>query len=193
MKKLTLLLVILPFITFAQISENFNDGEFFSNPSWAGDTSKFKINNNYQLQLDGNDSDTSILFLQTNISGDMEWNIWVKLSFSPSDNNCLKIYLMADNENLKAPLNGYFIKIGESGSDDSIDLFRQDSLTSTKIIDGLPGTVSLTSNTFNLKVIRNSQSNWEILSDITTPGIYSSEGICNDSTYYEGSVFGILC
>ena len=175
MKNLIYLLILFPIVSFAQITDNFSDGDFTNNPQWSGDISQFKINSYLQLQLDGTDADTSILTLETNINGAMEWDIWIKLSFSPSSNNNLRIYLQTNNYNLKSPLNGYFIKIGETGSDDSIDLYRQDSLSTIKIIDGISGNVSQTSNTVNIKITRDEMYNWKIFSDIKRRcGIYIS-------------------
>ena len=55
---------------------------------------------------------------------EMEWTCYVKLSFSPSDNNMARVYLLSDQTDLKGPLNGYFIKLGENLSNDAIELVK---------------------------------------------------------------------
>jgi len=58
-----------------------------------------------------------------------EWNFYVTLAFSPSDANHARIYLMSNQADLKSTaLNGYYIRIGESGSSDGVDLWRQQHL-----------------------------------------------------------------
>ena len=53
MKKIIFCLLILFAIKFAnaQVNDQFTDGNFSSNPTWLGDTSKFIVNQNFQLQL----------------------------------------------------------------------------------------------------------------------------------------------
>ena len=193
MNKLLIIFFLFPLVITAQITENFTDGNFTSDPVWSGDDTEFRVNSNYQLQTDGVSADTSILTLQAYFNGSTEWDIWVRLSFSPSDNNNLRIYLMSDCSNLKSPLNGYYIKIGENGSDDSIDLYKQTGLSSEKLIDGIPGNVAFSTNILNLKIIRNEQNYWEVFSDINSSGSYSMEGSCIDSSFLSAAYFGFYC
>ena len=84
----------------AQISEDFNDGEISSNPTWTGSISNYIINSSLQLQ--SNNTLAASTFITSNhnlqdIDG-KEWRFWIKLAFSPSSNNYAKIYLIVSNE-----------------------------------------------------------------------------------------------
>ena len=59
-----------------------------------------------------------------------EWRIWTKQSFSPSSSNYARIYLTADNPDLTIAENGYYIQLGESGSNDALRLYKLENGTS---------------------------------------------------------------
>ena len=194
MRKLLFLLFLLPaFVINAQLIDNFSDGDFTNNPAWTGNTNDFIVNTSQQLQLNSSGSDTSILVTNYNIQAETEWNFWVKLSFSPSGNNNLRVYLISNQADLKGPLNGYYVKCGESGSDDSVDLYRQDGSSSEKIIDGIDGHCSSSTNTLRIKVIRTANNEWELFSDINGGSAFISEGTTIDTAYSSGEYFGVFC
>ena len=44
-------LALLPAFLFAQVSDNFADGDLTNNPVWLGDAAHFTVNSESQLQL----------------------------------------------------------------------------------------------------------------------------------------------
>ena len=187
-------LVFSPFFADSQVSDSFSDGDFSNTPVWNGDAVQFKINTSGQLQLNSSGSDTSALstpFLST--LSDNEWRFWVKMAFAPSDNNNIRIYLVSDQTNLKGALNGYYIAMGENGSFDSVDLWKQNGTTTTKIMDGINGHCSKSTNTLGIKVIRDNAGNWQIFSDTLGGNNYLPEGTVTDNTYSGSSFFGVFC
>jgi len=44
---------------FAQVVDNFSDGDFTNNPSWSGTTADFIVNGSQQLQLNNTVAATS--------------------------------------------------------------------------------------------------------------------------------------
>ena len=124
----------------AQISDNFSDGNFSQNPRWQGDSMLFQINSFSQLQTDGlSNSDTIYLATENTHLGLTEWRFDIDYDHAPSSTNNLRVYLVADQVDLKGPIHGYYLQIGESGSDDSFDLWRQDGNQSTLLVDGANG------------------------------------------------------
>lgn len=125
--------------SFAQFSDTFSDGDFTNNPAWTGHTDHFLVHDG---RLQSNGPGASAVISLTTPNGQFsrtEWRFFVSLGFSPSDANHARIYLMSDQADLSsAELNGYFIRIGENGAQDGIDLWRQQGSILTKIIDGLP-------------------------------------------------------
>lgn len=188
------LLVFEPISAFSQVHDSFSDGNFTANPKWLGDTNDFTLNSNFQLQLNNSLPDTSALYIPFSLTiRGSEWRFWTNLSFAPSDNNLSKIYLASDNLNLKGPLNGYFIRLGENGPDDSIDLWKQSGTTETKIINGINGLVSKSNNTLRVKVICDTAGIWSLFADSLGGHQYINEGSFLDTTHKTGNYFGIFC
>ena len=135
MKRFCLLLIFLPFIGFAQLADDFSDGDFTNNPAWVGHTTKFQVNNG-MLQSNGSSTsaDTLVLVTPSSIMDSVEWRFFMRLDFNPtSSTNFVKVYLASDNADLQGSLNGYFIRMGETGSSDTLELFKQTGNTETKI------------------------------------------------------------
>jgi hypothetical protein len=179
---------------FGQITDGFNDGDFTNNPTWVG--SGFQVNATQQLQTSssGGLNQTVNLITQNAKVLNVVWEFYVQMNFDPSANNQMRIYLISDKTNLSADLNGYFLQIGESGSTDSYDLYRQDGLVTTKIIDGPPKTrVSNTQLLARVRISRNIAGVWNIETDITGGTNYVSEGTQTDLTHLITSWFGIQC
>lgn len=188
-----LVLLFLSINALGQFQDDFSDGDFTQNPTWTGDTAEFKINIANQLQLNGIASDTSYLVTSNSIANENQWDIWLKMALAPSVNNNLRIYLISDVEDLKGPVNGYYLLLGENGSDDSIDLYRQDGNSHTKIIDGIDGHCGATTNTIRLKVTRDASGLWKVFSDITGASVFSLEGEVLDNTFISSYFFGLFC
>ncbi len=194
MRKLLCLIFFIPFISAAQVSDDFSDGDFTIAPIWSGDASQFLVNPSFQLQLNSIIADTSYLSTPSTTASNCEWHLYVKLSFAPSDNNNVRIYLMADIANLEtAMLNGYYIRLGENGSFDSVDLWKQVGNTHTKIIDGINGHCAKTTNTLGIKITRDAVGNWALLSDTLGGVNYQPEGTVMDNTIMTSSYCGVWC
>lgn len=177
----------------AQVSEDFSDGDFTNNPNWLGNTDQFSINDNFQLQLD-NEGNEGISYLQTanTMVDSTNWEFYIKLPFSPSGNNNARVYLAADQADLTASLNGYFLQFGESLSDDAIELFRQDGENLTSICRGNNGSVA-SSFEAKIKVVHRLNGDWLIYSDFNQTGNYILECSGNDAAISQTSYFGFWC
>lgn len=188
----------LAFICFsqvnAQVEDDFTDGNFTADPEWTGDAAKFEVNSVKELHLNAPEvTDTAYLSVANTSISNTEWYFYFKLDFSPSGSNLLKVYLVSDQANLKAPLNGYFLKIGEDGSNDAIDLYLQQGTAETLILSGIDGHASASVNNISVKVTRDNAGNWSLYSDLAGGNNYLPEGSVTESTVTSTAYFGFLC
>ena len=179
---------------WGQLTESFNDGDFTSNPTWIGDGSKYEVNGSFELHSNGPAiSDTAYLSSNTgslDFNSTIVWQFYVAMSFNPSNSNNCRVYLTSDNTNLKASLNGYYIRIGENGSTDAIKFYKQVGTTSTLIYTGTGNTFG-TTPTVSIKVTRTSSGNWTFESDATGGTTYSAEGNVTNTDLVSSQFFGI--
>ncbi|MDY0102886.1 MAG: lamin tail domain-containing protein [Lentimicrobium sp.] len=192
MRAAILIFILLPFFSLAQISDDFSDGDFTQNPEWTGNTDSFTVNISQQLQLNATGEGQSILTTPFNAQGLIEWRLWVRLNFSPSDNNLAKIYLASDNANLGEPLNGFYLKLGEGGSADAIELYRQSGTINTLICRGMEGIVAA-SFAIRIRVIRDENGIWTVSADPTGGEDFQFQGSGEDQQWYNFTHLGMLC
>lgn len=189
-----LLLSLVPVFGKAQVTDGFTDADYTQNPSWTGDVGDFEINASLQLHLVSTGSDTSILSTPNTAADDTEWSAWFRLAFAPSDNNYLRYYLLSDQADLRHALNGYFLRYGENGSADGLDLWRQDGNAVTKIIDGAPNpTAGGTNQLIRFRVIRSASGQWQLWADYSGGYAYQLLGNITDNTYGSAAHLGIFC
>lgn len=179
-------------VASGQISDDFSDGDFTQNPTWLGDAANFKVTGG-ELQLSATAAGQSALATGGNIADSTVWNLRFRLTFAPSAQNLLRIYLLADQANL-ASANGYFLEIGENGSADALRLFRQDGTTAkTLLATGQPGLVA-TNPDIQLRVKRKKSGDWEIQAATFGSALQPQLSV-TDATYSGGPdrYFGFQC
>lgn len=182
----------------SQFTDNFMDGDFSSNPTWNGNSDRFIVNENGELQLQDvapNSSNTSYLStaVATSLTDLTTWEFYVRLEFSPSLTNFARVYLMASQADLSSDLNGYFVKIGGiSGSDDALELYRQDGNRTELLISGTLGAVGAEPAIARVRVTRSSTGTWELLADYTGNFDFQLEGQATDATYDFGNFMGVF-
>ncbi|HVZ97996.1 MAG TPA: lamin tail domain-containing protein [Chitinophagaceae bacterium] len=187
-------MMFLCIVAKAQVSENFNDGDFTNNPAWSGGISDFIVNSSLQLQSN-NTTANSTFFLSTpnSLATTAQWEMYIHIAFNPSSANYIDVYLIASAADLtQTTTTGYFVRIGNT--DDEICLYRKDAGgVITKIIDGVDGILNNSDNVMKIKVSRNASSQWTLSRDMTGTGnSYVSEGTATDTTYTTSAYFGFL-
>ncbi len=192
MKPVIFLLLLIPMFAASQVIDNFDDGNFTQNPAWSGTEEKFKINSDNRLQLNDTAEGTAYLSTGNGMLENAEWRFWVKLSFSPSSNNNARIYLASDSPDLSVSLNGYFIQLGESGSNDALELFRQNGNDLVSVCRGTEGLIS-SSFTLGIKVTRDDSGNWQLFADPEGGENYLPEAQGFDNTITTSSYLGFYC
>lgn len=191
--------IVFPLTGFAQVFDNFSDGDFTNNPQWLGDTSLFQITNSSAippqlkpaLQLNGSNSDTTILYLPNALVNNIEWQFWVKMSFNTSENNNARVYLVADQSDLYGNLNGYYVQLG--GANDSISLMKQSGDEHIPIIKGLQAFTGNSTNVLRVKVTRGENGFWDLFADGEGGYSFAHEGSVADDEFSSGNYFGIFC
>jgi hypothetical protein len=194
MQKILLLILALLLYSFgkAQFVDNFSDGDFTSNPTWVGDATSYKINTAFQLQLNASGEGISALSSENAMLPEMEWDFWVKLSFAPSDNNFARVYLSSDQIDLNSSLNGYYLKFGETGSNDAIEFVRQSGSNHTVICRGTDGLLAAPF-AVRIKVVRTNGGHWEIFADPAGGVNFQLQASGNDNSFLTGSNIGVYC
>jgi len=157
LKRVILLIVFLPVLVNGQMEDDFGDGDFGHDPPWSGDAHLFIVNNYAQLQLDDVLAGEASLFTPVEIADTMEWQFWIRQSFSPSANNHSRVYLMAKQADYSGRPDGLFLQFGEGGSNDAVRLMIQQSGDTSTLIRGTPGAIS-SSFQCRLKVLHRNDS-----------------------------------
>ena len=182
MKKILLLSLLFPVFATGQFFDNFNDGDFLTNPQWYGDVNKFGVNDELLLQLVDDAAGSSFLYIPTQQIDSSEWHFRIKLSFSPSANNNARIYLGATNDDPNSDGDAFFLQLGESGSDDALELHRVSASNDIVICRGTNGLIS-SSFDMMIKITRSVVGKWRIFVDPSNSGSYQldAEGVDNTS------------
>ncbi|TCO28711.1 FlgD-like protein [Pedobacter psychrotolerans] len=197
MKKILLIsLLLLCKIAFSQVTESFSDGDFSQDPTWKGNVNDFQVNAQKQLQSKGQrlSSQTIALSTTNRLSLNASWEFLVQLNFNPTSTNFVRIYLIADKEDLKGSLNGYYVQVGETGATDGFHLYRQSGTSTSRIITGPQKKRSKAGNVYaKVKVTRDASGKWELFTDIAGGNNFNMEGSVTDATFRASVFAGIFC
>ena len=144
-----------------------------------------------QLRSNGPAS-TSTIYLTTagitSVTGNLlVWEFYVNYDNAPSASNNIEIFLMSDRADLSDSPIGYYIRLGESNSDDGIDLFKTSS-GSPLIADAAPS-VAAGINT-RIRVTRDPAGLWSLEADNTGGTNFTLVGTVTDTEFLDGSYVG---
>lgn len=188
---LTLLALLTIQVAFAQVNDDFSDGDFSDNPSWTG-TNDFDASSGI-LRLAASSAGDSYLSTSRTQLGATTWEFYFRLAFSPSINNQARIYLVSDQPNLGGSLNGYYLQVGQNGSDDVLHFYRQDDGDNHTLL--FSGSTSLSSS-FELwvQVIRDIGGDWVVNSKTDELSSYTNEiSSFSETTFTSTTHFGFWC
>ncbi|WP_066406214.1 lamin tail domain-containing protein [Flavisolibacter tropicus] len=189
---LVCLLALLPVSRlFAQVKDDFSDGDLSINPTWLGTLTNWKINTTGQLQSNNTTANSSYFLSTINeLATDAQWEFTLRLQFNTSSANYIDVFLIASAEDLSAnTTTGYFVRIGNT--QDEVALYRKDGSSSTKIIDGVDGITNTSDNTLRIKVLRTAGV-FVLYRDASGTGsTFTEEGVAADNTYTTSTHFGI--
>ena len=176
------------------ISDDFQDGDFTSNPTWLGDVDKFIVNGASELQLFDDAGGESVLYLNAVTADSTQWEFYVRQEFAPSSSNYAEVILRSNSIDLAGSYNGYFLKMGgESGDTDALELYRKDGNTSELLFRGNDGELGGDPSGGRFRITVNFEGDWEIWADYTGASDFTLLGTAQDNTYLEGQYFGFHC
>lgn len=180
--------------TQAQVNDDFSDGDFINNPTWIGTTADFEVNTNKELQLSASAAGKSYLSTSsTFLEGNVEWQFRIKQTFSPSDNNYSRFYLVSDTNNLLIDsISGYYLRFGENGSNDAIKLYCQNGTTHTLLASGTAARIA-SSFDLKIKIVRDTNALWTVFSSSVETENWEEEFSCYDSTFLTSTHIGLVC
>jgi hypothetical protein len=189
----TFLFLFLPVCLFAQFTDDFSDGDFSLNPTWSGNLERFIVENQV-LRLNDNQAGQAFLATQSSAINNAQWEFWIRLAFTPSNNNHPRIYLVSDSDDLSGPLNGYYLSIGKDGTDNKrLYFYRQTGDTSVEIMAGADNIASASNNIIRIKVTRDELGNWEFFTDPSGGISFVEQGSVSDTDHTSTQWFGVLC
>ena len=181
-------------ILFAQVNEQFTDGDFTTNPVWSPSVSNDFVIASGQLQSNNTVASSSFyISTPSTTSSNAQWEFFVNLKFATSGSNYVDAFLMANNANLLSPtLSGYFVRIGNTNDD--VSLYKMVSGAASILIDGVNTSVASSSNNLiKIKVTRNTADQFTLERDMTGTGNnYVAEGNITDATFSSSTHFGFL-
>ena len=97
------------------------------------------------------------------------------------------LQLMKDDGN-----EGYFIRVGENGSLDKLKLYRQDGLNTTLLGSSIHTSFGVNPE-FRVRVNRDINGNWEVLSDSTGGNNFIYELGVSDNNHTFSTFSGLWC
>jgi hypothetical protein len=181
------------FSGFAQITENFGDGDYTANPAWTpGNPADWVVNATNELQSNNTTANSSYsIATSSNLAMATEWLVKLKLNFNTSSTNYTDIFLIASAADvLAATTTGYFVRLG--GTTDEISLYRKDNGSITRIIDGADGPLNTSNNNLMIRVVRDGAGQFSLQRDLAATGsTWFLEGTATDITYTNSLFFAL--
>ena len=146
------------------------------------------INADQQLQLNALEAGTSSFYRATNLPDSLYWEIYIKMTFNPSNNNNLRVYLQADDEEL-IYADGYFLQLGENLAEDAIQLWRSDGGTEVLLETATLSAIANSPAEAKVRVERDGDGTWRLFADYTGGNNFNLEFTVQDATYGSGDDF----
>ena len=178
----------------AQISDDFEDGDFTAGTVWGGSAGLFNVVDdagNQRLRSTSPGAANYYLSTPNAIVDDAQWELFFDLRFATSGANYADVYFMSSSADLASGVNGYFVRIG--GTADRLELFRSDAGTPATLGLQSPDAAvnSSTSNPFRMKVTRSAAGLFTLFYDDGNTGSYTTASTVTDATYTSATHFGI--
>lgn len=190
----TAFLVSLAIFGNSQLVLDFSNGNL-TDPAWQGDVSRFVVNAAGQLQLNTTGAGESYIYTRYRVPADsIQIDLYFKLQFAPSNDNFSKIYLFVDNP-VESQANGYYLRLGENGSNDAIQVWKLSSGIPSLMASATMGAISAdpAQGRIQIKIYRDGF--WTMGSDYAGGTLYEDDLMFVDPSFAlpDTMYFGIYC
>lgn len=177
---------------FSQWTHDFSTDDL---SDWSGDINNFIVNDNEELQLDAPAAGDAYIYRPSIIDFDtVSFTMYHNLDFSPSDNNKSRIYIALDNEDPTLG-SGYYIEIGENGSDDALKFYFLEGGVENFIASASMGAMATEPATVRIQIDIFPDGLWSISSNYAGDDFTSLELEFVDDQFSmkESLFFGLSC
>lgn len=172
-----------------QFRDSFDDGELLNNPTWAYNTANFDVvGGRLHTTNNAGGSVQYGISAPTNTGAYSHFYFDIEMGVNPSSTNYIDVYLSADTL-AELSKNGYFVRFGNTK--DEISLYKNTNGTLTEIISGTDGELNKTSNHYSIKVVKNSNWQWELSYAVYGTQSFSIQGTAVDSTWKTSKYAGV--
>lgn len=187
-----LLLTVAFTLGHAQVVDDFSDGDITANPAWEGEPAFWQVSTAQELQSNGPSASEELYLVTASTTAlNAEWQGTVRYtSGGPSTSNQVRIYLISDEDSLEGDVNGYYLQMGESGSNDAVELYRQDGGSDSLLIRGTDGTIGGGID-LRYRVQRDAAGAWTLELDTDGDDAWELQGTSLEATYTTSTWFGI--
>ncbi len=176
-----------------QFSDDFSDGDFTADPAWAGNDQFFTVDGGQLRSNTGTLAAATTYYLSTpsTLATQAQWEFFINLKFSPSGANYVDVYLTSDQQDLSAPANGFFVRIGETAKHVVLNKMSGGTVAPTLISspDGILNSSS--NNPFRIKVTRDAANLWSLFYDDGALGTWTFAGNATDASLPTSTHFGV--
>ncbi len=193
--RLYLPILLLPFFMSGQVQfqDDFNDGDFTSNPPWKALRGIFEISSDKRLQLKDTIAGEAQLYTASTITHEAEWNFFAELKFNPSSSNYAEVYLCADSSDFQQAPNAVFVRIGGSTSD-RVSLFVRQAGRDISLLESASGLVGASNNRLAVRLKRSAGNLWELFVDTSAAlAGYTSLGTATYNPVLYSKYTGVRC
>ncbi|WP_293302115.1 lamin tail domain-containing protein [Pedobacter sp. UBA4863] len=195
-KTLLFLLLFAANLAFAQLKDDFSDGNFSVGPVWEGTTTYFQVIDGVLTSNGPQASSTLYLSTANSLATDAAWEFLVNLAFDPSTTNYPRIYLTSNQQDLLATTGkkAYYLQLGTGTNAENFSLVYQNGTTLTTLLS-LPDKVRNPTSSVNVRVRveRSANGRWAIYTDFTGGRNFTYDGGVIDNSYTGSAYFGVYC
>ncbi|MBU6325214.1 MAG: lamin tail domain-containing protein [Bacteroidetes bacterium] len=172
----------------AQITEDFNDGDWTNGVSWNASSADWAVENAVLRSANTTDQAEFQIFTSSTRIKNTQWMLWLNLKFNTSSANYVDLFLAADSAPSKAK-NGYYVRIGNTK--DEVSLYRLLNGTATEIISGADGLLNTSDNTLRIRITCSSNYLWNLEYTSGASIIFLSSGTVVDSAVRKSQWTGL--